>query len=250
MKLIGWIVGIVLLIVVGSVVYVVINSGSLLKTAVETLGPDYLGVDVSLDAAEISLMDGSGELRGLTIGNPAGFGAGDAFKLGRIKLVIDPSEIGEELIVVKLIEIDAADLAIVAKGRDTNLQAIMNNLESSDADTGADGGPELIIDAFDFTNARTSLDSDLLGEKTVDLPDIHLADIGRKSQGVTIREALTQILRPIVGASTKALAKESLNLDELQKNAEQQLDEVLGKQEVLQKQVGSGLDELKGRFRN
>jgi hypothetical protein len=229
--------------------FVVMNSGSLLKTAVETLGPEYLGVDVRLDAAEISLSDGSGELRGLTISNPAGYPGAHAFKLGRIKLVLDPATITEEVIVIKNIVVDAADLVIVAKGRDTNLQAIMSNLDSEaggpdSADESSGTGPNLIIDRFDFTNARSTLDSDLLGQKSVDVPDIRLNDIGRKSQGVTIREALSQLLRPIVSATTEALAKESLNVDEIIQGLEERADE------ELKDGPGSDLDDLKDRFRN
>ena len=43
MKAIGWLIGILLLVVVGLGVYVVMNSGSLIKTAVETLGPKVPG---------------------------------------------------------------------------------------------------------------------------------------------------------------------------------------------------------------
>ena len=45
MKAIGWLIGILLLVVVGLGVYVVMNSGGLIKTAVETYGPKYLGVE-------------------------------------------------------------------------------------------------------------------------------------------------------------------------------------------------------------
>lgn len=249
MKLLGWIIGLLVLVVAAVATYIVVNSGNLLKTAVETLGPEYLGVSVSLDAAEISLTDGSGELRGLVIGNPPGFDGPHAFSLGRIKLVIDPANLSGELISVKNIEVDVADLAIVARGPDTNFQAIMKNLEgpgSTDDSAGEsadeESGPLLIIDRFAFTNARTSLDSNLLGELTVEVPDLHLADIGRKSQGVTIREALTQIFRPIVKASTEALARESL--DELQKNAEQRVEE------ELEERLGTDLNSLKDRLKN
>ena len=100
------------------------------------------------------------------------------------------------------------------------LQALMANLASDStseaapaAEESAGPEPKIIIENFAFTNARTSLNSDILGEKAVEIPDIRLTGIGEKSQGVTIREALKQILDPIVQASTEALAKEGLNVD-------------------------------------
>ncbi len=247
MKAIGWLIGIVLLVVVGLGVYLVLNSGSLIKTAVETLGPEYLGVDVKLGSAEISLTEGTGELKGLVIGNPAGFDGPHAFSLGRIKLGLDPMAQSDTLINLRTIEIDAADLALIAKGTDTNLQALVDSLSG---ERGAESGGEsagselkIIIENFAFTNARTSLDSDIVGTKAVDIADINLQGIGRKSNGVTIREALKQLMSPIVKASTEALAKESLNVDELKAEAEERLDQ------ELQERVGTDLKGLKDRFR-
>lgn len=249
MKAIGWLIGLVLLVVVGLGVYVVMNAGDLIKTAVETLGPRYLGVDVKLGSAEVSFTEGTGELRGLVIGNPDGFDGPHAFSLGRVTLGIDPTAQSESLIVLRTVEVDAADLALVALGQDTNLQAIMANLEgdgaAEPAEEAAGAEPQLIIDNFAFTNARTSLDSDVLGEMAVSIPDINLEGIGRKSNGVTIREALTQILRPITQASTAALAREGLKVDEIKASAEERLNEELNEQ------LGTdidGLKDLKDRF--
>lgn len=247
MKAIGWLIGILLLVIVGLGVYVVMNSGSLIKTAVETYGPRYLGVDVQLGSADISVTDGTGELRGLVIGNPQGFDGQYAFKLGAIKLGIDPMAQSETLIRVRDIEIDSADLAMIAKGTDTNLQALMAHLSSdsgteSAAEESAGPEPKIIIENFAFTNARTSLSSDILGDKAVEIPDIRLTGIGEKSQGVTIKEALKELLSPIVQASTRALAKESLNVDELKAEAEERLDK------ELKERVGTNLEGVKGLF--
>ena len=182
-----------------------------------------------LGSAEISLTEGTGELRGLVIGNPEGFDGPHSFSLGAIKLGIDPMGQSESLIRIRNIEADAADLAIIAKGTDTNLQALMANLSDDStseaaADEAAGAEPKIIIEDFSFTNARTSLSSDLIGERAVGIPDIRLSGIGEKSQGVTIREALQQLLSPIVQASTEALAKEGLNVDEIKADAEERLD--------------------------
>ncbi len=244
MKTLGVVGGIIVALVLGVGVYVIVNSGSLIKTAVETIGTEVLGVAVSLDSAEISLTEGSGELRGLTIGNPAEFGGSYAMRFGQIKLVIDVADISDEVVVIKSVLIDKAELAIVAKGTATNLQAIMANLDSASSD--AAGAAEedssevkLIIDEFIFSNAQTSLDSDLLGELSVNIPDLHLMDIGGKTDGTTIREALQQILVPIVSSSTQAIAAAGLDIEGVQDRLEQQLDE------KLQDKLGSGLDALR-----
>ena len=237
MKALGVIIGIIVVLVLGVGVYVVVNSGSLIKTAVETIGTEVLGVEVSLDSAEISLTEGSGELRGLTIGNPAGFGGSHAMRLGQIKLVIDVAEMSEELVVIKSVVIDKAELAIVAKGTTTNLQVIMATLDSTSTDTAEpveDEGSDvkLIIDKFVFSNAKTSLESDLLVDASVDIPDLNLTGIGRKEDGATIREVVKQILAPIVSSSTQAVAAQGLDIEGAKQG--------LGKK--LQEKLGSGLD--------
>ncbi len=244
MKALVWIIGIVVLLVAGVGVYVVLNSGNLIKTAVERIGPQVLGAPVSLGAAEISLTEGSGELRNLKIGNPSGFSGPDLMKIGRIALTIDPSQVSGDLVVIKSLVIDAAEVGLIAEGTKTNIQAIMDNLAGDDSGGDAAAEPaagdttKLIIDAFSFTNARTALVSDLIGEKSVSLPDIQLSGIGRESSGVTAREAAYQIFRPIAKASAEAVAREGLGVDDLKKSATEKINEA----------VGSGLDSLRERL--
>ena len=233
MKAIGWIIGLVLLVVVGVGVYVVLNSGSLIKQAVETLGPQYLGVPVSLGSAEVSLTDGSGSLNNLEIGNPSGFSGPPSMRIGRIALALDPTQISGELVTIKNLVIDGAEVAIIAKGTNTNVQTLMDNLDSGDP---APAQPEseapamkLIIDAFAFTNAKASLSSDLVGEKTVTIPDIKLTGIGRNSSGVTTQQAVKQLLKPILKAATEAAVREGLGVDDLKKSATEKLNESIGK---------------------
>jgi len=233
MKVIGWIVGIVILVVVGAGVYIVLNSGSLIKTAVETLGPSYLGVPVSLGSAELSLTEGTGTLNNLEIGNPAGFDGPDSLRISRVHLALDPSQLSDTLVVIKALEVDGAEVAVIAKRTATNLQAMMDNLApSGGAEPAADdSGSEMkmIIDKFSFTNAKTTLISDVIGSREVALPDIQLSGIGRKSSGVTAREAVRQLLQPIVRGTTEAVAREGLNVDELKQNATEKVQESIGK---------------------
>ena len=200
MKAVLWVVGILVLLLVGAGVYVVVFSGNLLKDGIETYGPDYLGADVAVDAVDLSLAEGSGEVRGLRIGNPAGYEGDSAMRLGRIKLTLDPQQSTQELVVIKSVVVDGAEIAAIAKGKSTNLQQLMDNvvaaagIEDSEQETGP--GIKLIIDRLDFTNAKTSVSSDVLGDMSVDIPDIHLKDIGRASNGVTAAEAVKQLLQP------------------------------------------------------
>jgi len=76
------------------------------------------------------------------------------------------------------------------------------------------------------------LDSDLIGERTLHIPDVHLSDIGRRSNGVTVGDALAQILKPLYGEISEQIVAQGLDLnkvrDDLEKNLRDRAEEKLG----------------------
>ena len=238
MKTIGWILGIVVLALVGVAIFLVLNSGDLVKEAIEKYGSQYLETDVSVSRVNLSLAEGSGEILGLNIDNPRGFEAGSAFRLGQIKIVLDPSQITADLIVLKEVTIDSAQVAAMVRGKDTNLQGLMDNLsanldtEESSAAEEAAPGPKLIIDRFQFSDAQASVDSDLAGQFDVSIPDINLKDVGRSTNGATVGEVIQQILKPIIRSVTREMVNQGLDIEgvkaELQQNLEKKASEKLG----------------------
>ncbi|MEM9624415.1 MAG: hypothetical protein AAF993_22435 [Pseudomonadota bacterium] len=241
MKAILWIIGIVVLLVVGGVAFVALNSGSLIKSVIEEFGPDYLATDVSVDAVDLALTEGSAQVNGLSIGNPAGFEGPAAMQLGEVKVALDTQQISSELVVMKEVVIDSAVIAAVAKGSKTNFQQLMENLEaatggpSAEAETGASeetSETRFIVDSFAFTNAKASLDSDLLGRMDLTIPDIRLQGIGRKSNGATAAELAQEILKPITTAVSQAAVSQGLDVEGVKQQAlekvQGEIDEKLG----------------------
>jgi hypothetical protein len=250
MKALGWIIGLVVLLIVGIGVYVVMNSGALLKQAIEGYGTDYLGAPVTVDTVNVSLTEGSAGLDELVIGNPADYSGPAAFRLGRISATLDTSQISSELVVLKDVTIDGAEVNVLAKGQKTNLQALMDHLNreigATDAaeETGTSSEVRLIIDRFSFTNAKASVDSDVLGQAEVTVPDIRLSDIGRQSNGATVGQALKQILDPIVRAVTRRMIEQGVDLE----GARERLEEDL--REKATDKIGEGLENLTNRLRS
>ncbi|MFP6816897.1 MAG: hypothetical protein VB949_14685, partial [Pseudomonadales bacterium] len=129
---------------------------------------------------------------------------------------------------------DGAEIAAVAKGSSTNLQQLMDNLaaamgpENSEPDDGSE--VKLIIDRLDFTNAKTTVSSDVLGDLSVNIPDIHLKDVGRASDGATIGEVIKQLLDPVYKNVSKAMIAQGLNLDVegLKGNLKDKISEKIG----------------------
>lgn len=249
MKVIGWIVGIVLVALIGIGVYVFLYSGDLVKRGIEAFGPDYLGADVSVATVDLDLAGGAAAIRGLVVGNPQGFDGPYAMRLGEIAAVLDTDSISSDVVVIRTLRVDGASLAAVARGKETNLQQLMDNLNaaagtSEETEPAASTEPEMkfIVEDFAFTNADVSLTSDVLGDAQLTIPDIRLQGVGRKTNGVTAVELVQQLLRPITQAVTRAAVSRGVDLEGVKAKAIDKIKDRLGDQ------LGSGLKGLTDRL--
>ncbi|XOV83195.1 MAG: hypothetical protein ACFHXK_20375 [bacterium] len=246
MKTFAWIVVALLLLIGGAVAYVALNSGNLVKSGIETFGPQYLGIDVAVDGVDLAITEGSAAVNGLRLGNPDGFDGADMMQVDQIKVVLDTSQISETLIVMKEVVIDGANITAIAKGQRTNFQQLLANLEAAtggDSQTPAEtsdagAGPKFIIDSFSFTNTRAALDSDIVGQLSLAIPDIALKGIGRKSNGVTGAELAQQIFKPLTASISNEVVRQGLNIDGVKENIEQKVRD----------RIGSGLKSLTDRI--
>lgn len=234
MKVLGWILGIVVLLVVGIGAYVAMNSGDLVKKAIEEFGPEYLGVNVEVAEVNLDLAAGSAQIKGLMIGNPQGFAGADMMSLDEILVVLDTTQVSEQLVVMKEVRIDGASVTAIAKGKETNFQQLMENL-SGGGDTPADEASsesesetKFVVEQFIFTNAKAALSSDVLGDMDLNLPDIRLTELGRKSNGATAKELAQEIFKPISSAISQAVMKQSLDLEAVKENVRGKIEEKLG----------------------
>ncbi|MFW6093350.1 MAG: hypothetical protein ACODAC_05195 [Pseudomonadota bacterium] len=250
MKVLGWfIVGLaVVLIAIG--VFVAMNSGSLIERAMETYGSRYLGAPVEVDDVDVSFSEGSARVAGLVVNNPEGFSGPPALELGSIDVVLDTSSTSSELVVLDAVAVDGARVAAQARGSRLNLKQLMDNLDSQTAaneqaeETGVESEVRLIIDRFSFTNASASAESDVLGDANMDIPDIQLTDIGREAGGATVGEVLEQVLEPIFDAVSREMLNRGVDLqgarDQVEERAREEMDE----------RLGDGLESMTEKLRN
>jgi len=243
MKIIGWILGFVVLALVAVGVFVFLKSEDLVGDAIGKYGSQYLETDVSVSQVNLSLSEGSAEILGLEIGNPRGFGGGNAFSLAQIKVVLEAQQISPDLIVLETVIVDGAEIGAVVRGKDTNIQALQNNLDrnvgtAESAPAEEEVGPKLIIDRFRFTNATASVDSDLAGQMDLRIPDIKLQDIGRATNGATIGAALEQVLTPIIRAVTEEMLNRGLDVEAVRAQVEEDV------RDKVSEKLGNGLKGL------
>ena len=96
--------------------------GSIVKTAVNNFAPKITGTKVTLDSASISPLSGAGTLRGLRVGNPAGWTAEKAFYLGQVQVDVAPFSILGDHIVVNEIVIEQPEFTYETKVVASNIE--------------------------------------------------------------------------------------------------------------------------------
>jgi hypothetical protein len=252
-KIIGVLV-IVAIAIAGVVVSRVVgNLDDIIKQVIESAGSQAVGSSVTLDSAKLTLTDGRGELHGLTIANPPGYDSDYAFRMQQVALEVDPSSITGSVIVIREVLIDGAVLLAEQKGTSTNLKDLLDGMNSGSAEpagtqpepAGSGDDVRLMVEQFSFINNTATLITSQWGDKTLDIPDIKISNIGDPETGLSPDQLASQMTSILVKRAEKAVTKylEQLAKDAAQKELERQMDKNLSEKE--KKQVES----LKSMFK-
>ena len=235
MNKIGKITTTIILLVVVLMIVVLSNLDRGIKTAVETIGPELTGSEVTLSSVDLSLTDAKGSFSGLRVGNPQGFAAADAFKLGLISFAMDAEHLADNTIVIDSLRIVAPEITMERADGQSNLDRIQANIASylgtgSDSDSEEQSGKKFIIRDLRITDAVVHYA--ILGGKGLDLelPDLHLTNIGGSAEGgdgVSGAEAAAEIIGAITRAAGKAVSQSGA-IKDMGKSLEDQIKEKAG----------------------
>ncbi len=218
MKKIAIGIAVILVIILGTIVYGASQSGSIIQKAVLEYAPAATGADVTLGGVDVSLLGGSAGLSGLTVGNPKGFKSDHAFKVGNVAVKIDLASLTGDVIRIKEVRIDGADLIYEIGARGNNISKIQKNIEAYSKSLGLevadsdDSAAKFIVDHIYITGTKVKLASDLLGGKGVGLtlPDIHLTDIGKEKDGASAGEVGSKVFGAVNSGLSKIVSKDML----------------------------------------
>ncbi len=139
----GGVVGVAVIGAIAVIIFVLSSIDSLIQEAVETYDSEITQAEVKLAEVNLDATSGKGALRGLKVGNPAGFNTPSAFQLGAISITLDTSTLGSDPIVIKEIVIGAPDVTYEVGGDGSNLDALQRNVEAymAQSDTGEAAEP-------------------------------------------------------------------------------------------------------------
>lgn len=192
-----------------------------IKRGVEGFGPKLAKVDIKIESVSLSLLSGSGSIKGLVVGNPEGFKTPSAINVGTASLSLQPGSLLSDKIIIKSINVQGPEIRYETNLKNDNLSKILSNVQ--EATSGRQTAPakpqepsqskpakpakKLQVDEFVITGGRihVSVTTPVAeGAATIPLPDIHLQDLGKDSDGITYEELAEQVLQAIKEAAQKA----------------------------------------------
>lgn len=216
-KTLLWIVGILVVAVIGIYLYL----GSLVKTAVNTFVPQITGTSASVEHVDLSLLSGQIEIRGLKIGNPKGYGSDNIFELGKIKVVFQPKTVLSDKMIIDSVLISDTKISAEMKNlysTDNNIKAIQQNINkytasdkkkpvTTDKKQTKETKSAKTVVIRDLTIANTGVTLGVAG-KTVSmtLPTIHQTGIGEKKKE-SLSDTFATVLNLISVETVKNLAQ-------------------------------------------
>jgi uncharacterized protein involved in outer membrane biogenesis len=194
-KIIAGVAAIVVIVIVVAVFYLLSNLNSLVAGAIEKYGSDVTDTRVGVSGVDISLREGRGSISGLTVANPEGFEASNAFSLADITVDIDLKSVREDPVVIDEIRIRAPVVnAEITESGASNIDELRKQVQaytagaSGGGDSDGSGGEKknIRIKQFVFEQGRVEVDASALGveKRTITLPEIRLTDVGGTSGAV------------------------------------------------------------------
>ncbi len=198
--------GVVLIVAVAGIAfYTLSNLGPIVKKTVNTLGPKITKTTVNVNDVSISIFSGQVKIKKFFLGNPKGFHSAQAMKVASIYVDIDEDSITQNPVIINTIKIVSPEITYEKIAGSDNFQTILKNIKrsakSEDRSVKTKGAAKdkktkkIIINNVIIKSGKVSLNMTSLKEQRIvaPLPDIHLTDIGKKTNGTTIAHAFEQI---------------------------------------------------------
>jgi len=245
-------------VVVGLVFYVWSSLDSLIQEAVETYGSEVTQAEVKLDGVDLDLGNGRAALRGLKVGNPAGFETPSAFRLGAVTVKVDTNTVNEDPVVISEIVVDKPEVTYELSATGNNIDALQKNVESyikakglggdgaSGEKAGDDQGPKIVIKDLYVRGGVVNVSATILKGKSMSapLPEIHLTDIGKDEGGATPGEIAEKVLSALTSAAGKAAG--GLGIGKTLGSLKSKLGDIAGGAGDLGQAVGKSVTESVG----
>src|SRR5215204_6157064 len=123
------IVGVVLLVAAVAGLFYFLND--IVKSGVETAGPQLTKGELRLAKANLSPFSGLAQITGLFVGNPQGWKSDSAVKVGDVKVMLDVPSALSDTVIIDSIQIQAPEITYETTLTASNLGKILENIEAA-----------------------------------------------------------------------------------------------------------------------
>jgi hypothetical protein len=209
---------VILVLIVGGLVFLYLSLNRVIRSAVETYGPQVTKSDVKLGSVNVSPFSGNALLSNLIVGNPQGFKTPSAFTLGAMSVSLDVRSLLSDTVAIREIVISAPEITYELGPGGSNLTALQKNVEAyagAGAKSGSGtpqaqgGGKKVIIDRLRVEKSKLNVSVGVplqAQTTTLELPDIEMKDIGKKGEGASMADVVEKILEEVNRHAAKAVA--------------------------------------------
>lgn len=205
----------------GSLWWVSNSLDSQVASAIRRYGSQITGVPVSLSGVHVTIADGRAILHGLVVGNPEGFKTKHALSFGEINMTLDISSLMMGVIRIKELTLIKPEVTYEYASVGSNLDLLQHSIERSIArqrgnskkSQDSESEKKLVIEHLYIKNGTVNVSAEVLNGDALSapIPDLHLQDIGKKSNGTTAGEAMRQILGAVIQQVGTSVASLGLN---------------------------------------
>ena len=201
------IVGIIVVILIIAVFAIILNLGKIVKTGINTVVPQVTKCEAHVDDVDFNVFGGKFEIKNLVIKNPEGYKTDQAFSLGHIFVNVKMGSLMSDVIEIDQVLIDAPEITYEVGLGNSNLNTILENvnssLPSSDEEKKEEpkeekkDGKKVIVNLVKVTNGKIGVSAKIAGgmEAPIVLPDIEIKDLGKKEGGISMVQAAAVTLK-------------------------------------------------------
>lgn len=213
---------IVVVVVLALFILLALYAGPFVKKSLNTAAPALLGVPVSVQDIDVSLLQGLVRITGLVIGNPEGFTTDSLFAMQQLDVDVKMISLLTGSVVIKKIEIAGPEVTYDLGLTGSNIGAFLDQLSGGESETApeetpapvektdeAKSGKSVVIEKFILADGQINLSFPGMGGTSipVPLPKVELSDIGKGEEGGTdAKGVVTEVFGAVFSSVESAVA--------------------------------------------
>jgi len=177
-----------------------------IRRGIEIAGSSALGTPVTVSGASLSLLTGSGTVRGLSIANVEGYESPYAIALETLDFQVALPSLFTEVIEVTSIEVTGAQVNYETRVVTDNILDLLDRLPSATAAPVVEASPDaappgkrLIIRDLVIRRPEITLYTQV-ARAPIRLPDVRLRNIGEEYETASAPEVARQVLAALISA--------------------------------------------------